>query len=61
MKEFDGDDDKLSAEYQQDIESASGGLTGVQGLCCGVASSVYTRRARMLYHGLPEPVEFRQL
>ena len=53
VKEFDGDDDKLLAEYQQDIESGQPREVRqrVQGLCCGVASSVSTRRARMLCYG----------
>ena len=61
VKEFDGDDDQLLEECQQDIESGQPREVGqeVKRLCCGVASSVFTSKSRMLYHGPPKPVECR--
>ena len=54
VKEIDGDDDKLSAEYQHDI------ATGAQRSCCGFASGASTCRARTLCHSSGGPVECRQ-
>ena len=75
VKEFDGDDDKLLAECLADTESDPPGEFD-QEMCCGIAtsavtriatrttssmaSSVSTRRARMLCHSSGGPVECRQ-
>ena len=64
VKEIDEDDNKLFAEYQQDIQLDQPGefKQKLKGLCCRFASSAFTRRAKMLHHGSPdaEQVECRQ-